>query len=140
MFASHRGNKMHFSSLRLSIYLGSLGLAAIGQASSFDYVGLNETWPYSGWGSSADWTSGMGPDYRCGWGYDATNTVMQGDGTGWSNKPLAIGADSGFDLGWELNKRGEGAGETYSGGDAHISAAGPLETSVSSMLSLTACD
>jgi len=124
---------MLFSRLRLSVYLGSLGLASIGQASSFDYVGLNDTWPTSGWGSSADWSSELGLDYRCGWGTDGTSTTLSGDGTGWSNKPLATGADSGFNLSWELNKKGGAAGETFSGGDAQIAAAGPLDTAISSM-------
>lgn len=124
---------MHFSRLKIGFILGSLGFVALSQASSFDGVGLNDTWPTSGWGSSADWTSDLGLDYRCGWGTNATNTVMTGDGTGWSNRPLAYGFDAGFDLGWQLNKKGGGAGDTFSGGDAHISEAGPLDTSISRM-------
>lgn len=101
---------------RTALLLALGAIPGLGNAAMFEGVRLVDGWPTSFLTARADWTSDNGPDYGFGFGDDGFGSLTAGgDGTYWLSRPAAV-FDSGYSLGYELLKKGGGAGDTFSGG------------------------
>lgn len=95
-------------------------------AFAMTFLGMQNTggWPGCFLGARADWSSSIGPDYQCGYADDGLgNAVGWGEGTFSSSRPFQT-FDSGHTAGWELDRLGWVAGQTYSGGQVAVGASG----------------
>ena len=113
-------------------YLGKRSLACLivcmsAQAFSMDFNGMRVEggWPTAFLRARADWSSELGLDYQCGYGDDGLgNAVGWGEGSFSTSRNVRM-EDAGFWAGWELDRRGGEAGQTFSGGRVDVSPGGP---------------
>jgi len=96
-------------------------------ALAMEFLGMESVdgWPTAFMRARADWSSELGPDYQCGYGDDGLgNAVGWGEGTFTSSRPFRT-FDAGYQAGWDLDRKGGAAGETFSGGVVNVGGAGP---------------
>lgn len=91
--------------------------------------GRFEGWQVAGagalFGAEADWSSDLGPDWSFNNFASGATVGWTGQGQQWSSGPYGLLA-TGVGIGWALNPRGGAAGQTHSGGEVSIPAAGEL--------------
>jgi len=115
---------MSFRSTRSLLCVAIVGASASGLAMDFLGMMSDGGWPTSYLRARADWSSEIGPDYQCGYADNGSGTAVGwGEGTFTQSRPFQT-FDSGYTAGWELDRKGGAAGQTFSGGQVTVGPGG----------------